>query len=61
MYKRIVVPLDGSELAECVLPHVENIAKAQPENTPARYRRIIPISLSATGRILENGLNSTLH
>ena len=28
MYKRIVVPLDGSELAECVLPHVESIAKA---------------------------------
>ena len=28
MYKRIIVPLDGSELAECVLPHVENIAKA---------------------------------
>jgi len=27
MYKKIVVPLDGSELAECVLPHVETIAK----------------------------------
>jgi len=27
MYKRILVPLDGSELAECVLPHVESIAK----------------------------------
>ncbi|HEY32508.1 MAG TPA: universal stress protein [Dehalococcoidia bacterium] len=27
MYKRIVVPLDGSELAECVLPHAEGIAK----------------------------------
>jgi nucleotide-binding universal stress UspA family protein len=27
MYKKIVVPLDGSELAECVLPHVENIAQ----------------------------------
>jgi nucleotide-binding universal stress UspA family protein len=26
MYKRILVPLDGSELAECVLPHVETIA-----------------------------------
>lgn len=26
MYKKIVVPLDGSELAECVLPHVESIA-----------------------------------
>ena len=27
MYKRILVPLDGSELAECVLPHVETVAK----------------------------------
>jgi nucleotide-binding universal stress UspA family protein len=27
MYKRILVPLDGSELAECVLPHVESIIK----------------------------------
>jgi len=26
MYKKILVPLDGSKLAECVLPHVENIA-----------------------------------
>lgn len=27
MYKKILVPLDGSALAECVLPHVESIAK----------------------------------
>jgi nucleotide-binding universal stress UspA family protein len=27
MYKKILVPLDGSDLAECVLPHVEAIAK----------------------------------
>ncbi len=27
MYQKIMVPLDGSELAECVLPHVEIIAK----------------------------------
>jgi nucleotide-binding universal stress UspA family protein len=26
MYKKIMVPLDGSKLAECVLPHVETIA-----------------------------------
>ncbi len=26
MYEKILVPLDGSELAECVLPHVESIA-----------------------------------
>lgn len=27
MYQKILVPLDGSDLAECVLPHVESIAK----------------------------------
>ena len=26
MYKKILVPLDGSKLAECALPHVEEIA-----------------------------------
>jgi nucleotide-binding universal stress UspA family protein len=26
MYQKILVPLDGSELAECVLPHVEAMA-----------------------------------
>jgi nucleotide-binding universal stress UspA family protein len=30
MYKKIMVPLDGSELAECVLPHVEAIANGIP-------------------------------
>jgi nucleotide-binding universal stress UspA family protein len=27
MYQKILVPLDGSELAECVLPHVEVLAR----------------------------------
>jgi nucleotide-binding universal stress UspA family protein len=27
MYKKILVPLDGSKLAECVLPHVEELAR----------------------------------
>lgn len=27
MYEKIVVPLDGSKLAECVLPYVEELAK----------------------------------
>ena len=31
MYKTILVPLDGSELAELVLPHVEMLAKAGAE------------------------------
>ncbi len=28
MYKKILVPLDGSKLAECALPHAIDIAKA---------------------------------
>jgi nucleotide-binding universal stress UspA family protein len=27
MYNKVLVPLDGSELAECALPHVINLAK----------------------------------
>ncbi len=27
MFQHVMVPLDGSELAECVLPHVEAVAK----------------------------------
>ena len=27
MYKKILVPLDGSALAECALPHVKNLIK----------------------------------
>ena len=27
MYKKMLVPLDGSKLAECILPHVKKIAK----------------------------------
>ena len=27
MYQHIMVPLDGSELAECVLPHLDSIAE----------------------------------
>lgn len=28
MYKNVMVPLDGSSLAECILPHVDTLAKA---------------------------------
>jgi nucleotide-binding universal stress UspA family protein len=31
MYEKILVPLDGSELAECALPHVESLAKGRQE------------------------------
>jgi len=28
MYHKLLVPVDGSELAECILPHVESIARS---------------------------------
>jgi nucleotide-binding universal stress UspA family protein len=31
MYKKILVPLDGSELAECALNHVKNILQDRPD------------------------------
>jgi nucleotide-binding universal stress UspA family protein len=49
MYKKIMVPLDGSDLAECVLPHLETIARGcqiatvvfvrvvDPDLPPANY------------------------
>ena len=33
MYKKIMIPLDGSNLAECVLAHVETIARAKGVET----------------------------
>jgi nucleotide-binding universal stress UspA family protein len=42
MYKKILVPLDGSELAECVLPHVESIAKGCNTQTVVFLRVVEP-------------------
>ena len=44
MYKKIVVPLDGSKLAESVLPHVEQIAGGRSTTKV--------ILVSVTGRIV---------
>jgi nucleotide-binding universal stress UspA family protein len=40
MYEKILVPLDGSERAECVLPHVETLA------TSCRTKEVILISVT---------------
>lgn len=46
MYKNIMVPLDGSKIAECVLPHVEGfVTDCQVENI-IFVRVIEPISTS---------------
>ncbi|MEJ2740515.1 MAG: universal stress protein [Dehalococcoidia bacterium] len=45
MYNKILVPLDGSELAECVLPHVESIAKGCHTKNIIFIRVVEPVVL----------------
>jgi nucleotide-binding universal stress UspA family protein len=45
MYKKIMVPLDGSELAECVLPHVETIARGCGTAQVVLIQAVEPLSI----------------
>lgn len=45
MYQHIMVPLDGSELAECVLPHVEAIAQGRDKCKVTLVRVVLPFHL----------------
>ncbi len=45
MYRKILVPLDGSELAECALPHVESIAMGCQSVEVVLLRVIEPMRL----------------
>jgi nucleotide-binding universal stress UspA family protein len=45
MYQKILVPLDGSDLAECVLPHVEAIAAGCKVSQVVLVRVVDPIRL----------------
>ncbi len=49
MYRKMMVPVDGSELAECVLPHVENIAKGGQVREIIFVRVIEPPVAPSTG------------
>lgn len=42
MFKKIMVPLDGSELAECVLPHAESFINACQASSISLVRVIQP-------------------
>jgi nucleotide-binding universal stress UspA family protein len=41
MYLKILVPLDGSEVAECVLPHVEVLSRGY-ENASITFLYVVP-------------------
>jgi nucleotide-binding universal stress UspA family protein len=45
MYQHIMVPLDGSELAECVLSHVEMLAKGYNIPKITLIRVVTPLKL----------------
>jgi len=49
MYKKIMVPLDGSELAECVLPHVETFISGCQVGAIVLVRVIEPAALTYKG------------
>jgi nucleotide-binding universal stress UspA family protein len=48
MYTKIMVPLDGSELAECVLPHVEAITSGSGSTSVVFVSVVDPIRLPAS-------------
>lgn len=45
MYNHIMVPLDGSELAECVLPHLDAVATGCNTTTVTLIRVIPPLHM----------------
>ena len=47
MYNRILVPLDGSKLAECVFPHVESISRDCKVKDVILFRVCEPPSVGA--------------
>ena len=49
MYQKIMVPLDGSELAECVLPHVEGFIQNCQVSTIVFVRAVKPEPTVARG------------
>ena len=49
MYKKIMAPLDGSELAECVLPHVQNFMGGFPDCRFIFIRVVEPLPISLQG------------
>jgi nucleotide-binding universal stress UspA family protein len=53
MYKKIMVPLDGSELAECVFPHLETIVKGCESTEVIIVQAVEPISIPYGTEVLQ--------
>ncbi len=58
MYQKILVPLDGSEMAECVLPHVEAIARGCNAESVQFVRTADPVPSPTGGEELAFGADT---
>jgi nucleotide-binding universal stress UspA family protein len=58
MYTRIVVPLDGSDLAECALPHGEELARVI--GLPLHLIRIVDVVSTAGFAMADFGYSDNL-
>ncbi len=52
MFKKIMVPLDGSALAESVLPHLESLLKGFPDAEVVFVRVVVPDSIYASAEFM---------
>lgn len=53
MYKKIMVPLDGSKLAECVFPHVETIIEGCESPEVIVVQAVEPLSIPYGREVLQ--------
>ena len=60
MYKKIMVPLDGSELAECVLPHVEGFITNCQVSTIIFVRAVKPEPMVSRGAYATGEVDLTI-
>lgn len=52
MYAKVMVPLDGSKLAECVLPHLRQLAEAKLVKNIVLIRVVEPVQQAAGGEFV---------
>jgi len=57
MYKKILAPLDGSEFAECILPHVEAIGSGCHVPEIVLFRVVEPLSAESVAALATAGDN----
>jgi nucleotide-binding universal stress UspA family protein len=55
MYNKILVPLDGSEFGECVLPHVKRIAQGCQVSKVILFHVIEPLSAQNITALAQTG------